>query len=127
MTVGEWSKTSVDYGRKLLDSGMEGAHEGEEAFLEGEPLAPFLGEAARKAITPTAVGVCLGILGSRSGRGRSAGKTLAFAVFGGAVGFAIGLGWQSRRLAVSVASGAMKNIEKTRDEHWLERNPIDYA
>ena len=128
MTVGEWSKSSVEYGRKLVDSGLEGAQEGEEAFLHGEPLAPFLGQAAQKALAPAAVGACLGVVGSRPwSRSRSAGKTINFAVFGGLIGFALGLGWESRRLTASVASGAMKNIEKTRDEHWLERNPIDYA
>lgn len=127
MTVGEWSKDSVDYGRKLVDSGLEGAQEGEEAFLHGEPLAPFLGKAARRAITPTVVGICLGAIGGRSRRRPTVGETLAFAVIGGAIGFALGLGWHSRRLASSVACGAMKKIEKTRDEHWFEQNPIDYA
>jgi hypothetical protein len=30
-------------------------------------------------------------------------------------------------LAASVAFGALRNIDRVRDEHWLERHPIDYA
>jgi len=26
-----------------------------------------------------------------------------------------------------VADGALRNIDKARDEHWLEKHPIDYA
>lgn len=127
MNGGEW-KTSIDYGRKLVDSGLEGAHSGEQTFLHGQPLGPFLAESATKAITPAIVGLCLGIVGSCPwNRHRSAGRTFAFGFLGSAIGFAIGLGWQSRRLTASVASGAIKNIERTRDEHWLEKNPIDYA
>ena len=128
MTAREWSKSGVEYGRRLVNSGLEGAQQGEEAFLRGEPLAPFLGQSARKALTPAAIGACLGVAGSRPWNAdRSASRTIAYALFGGLLGFAIGLGWESRRLAASVASAAMKNIEKTRDERWLERNPIDYA
>jgi len=128
MSVNEWSKASVDYGRKLVDSGLEGAHAGEEAFLHGQPLAPFLGRSARKALTSAVIGAGLGLIGSCLSKGeRSARKSLAFTFLGSAIGFATGLAWQSRRLTASMASSAMKNIEKTRDEHWLEKNPIDYA
>ena len=41
MDLTKWSKANADYGRKLLDSGIEGARSGEEAFLDGEPLTPF--------------------------------------------------------------------------------------
>jgi len=128
MTAGEWSKSYFEYGCKLVNSGLEGAHQGEEAFLQGEHLAPFLGHSARKALTPAAIGACLGAAGSRPWNGnRCASRTIVYTLFGGLVGFAIGLGWESRRLTASVASSAMKNMEKTRDEHWLEKNPIDYA
>jgi hypothetical protein len=35
--------------------------------------------------------------------------------------------WESRLLAASVAGGALSRIDKVRDEHWFEKNPIDYA
>jgi len=51
----------------------------------------------------------------------------AYGFVGAAIGFAASFVWESRRLAASVASGSFRNIGKVRDEHWLERYPIDYA
>jgi len=48
-------------------------------------------------------------------------------MLGGAIGFALGVAWQSRRLAASMTSAALGGMGKVRDEHWLEKNPIDYA
>jgi hypothetical protein len=128
MKVREWSKSSIDYGRKLLDSGLEGARSGEGEFLQGEPLAPFLEESARHALEPATIGVFLGVLSSCAGnRGKSASKTLLYGLLGGVIGFGVGVAWGSRRLAASVASSAFESIGKVRDEHWLENNPIDYA
>jgi hypothetical protein len=50
-----------------------------------------------------------------------------FGLLGGAIGFGAGIAWENRRLAASAASGALRNIGRVRDEHWLERHPIDYA
>jgi hypothetical protein len=128
MNFGEWSKSNADYGRKLVKSGLEGARSGRETFLNGESLAPFLGESIRHALAPTALGVCIGVLGGYSGnRHKSAGRALAYGLVGAAIGFGAGVAWQTRRLAASVATGAVRGIEKVRDEHWLEHNPIDYA
>lgn len=46
---------------------------------------------------------------------------------GGAIGFGLGIAWENRRLTESITSGALRNISKVRDEHWLESHPIDYA
>jgi len=46
---------------------------------------------------------------------------------GAAIGFGLGVAWGSRRLAASVTTGAFRSMDKVRDEHWLENNPIDYA
>lgn len=127
MSFVEWSKTNVDYGRKLVDSALEGARVGEDEFLKKEPLVPYLNESAWLALGPAVIGTCVGILGSLSNRRRSAGRALACGVIGGAIGFGAGLLWESRNLTASVASAAWKNIRKTRDDHWFERNPIDYA
>ena len=128
MSVSEWSKTSIDYGKKLLDSGLEGARSGEGEFLHGEPLAPFLEESARHALEPATVGVFLGVLGSCAGNERrSIAKTLLYGLLGGAIGFGVGMAWSSRRLAASVTANAFKSMNKVRDEHWPENNPIDYA
>ena len=128
MSVCEWSKSEVEYGRKVLNSGLEGARSGREAFLNGKPLTPFLSESVRKALKPAALGAILGVVGSCPGsRGRSAGRALGFGLLGGAIGFGAGVFWANRRLTASVASSALKNIGKVRDEHWFERHPIDYA
>ena len=128
MKVSEWSKLNIDYGRKLLDSGLEGARAGEGEFLHGEPLAPFLEESARHALEPATIGVFLGLLGSYAGTEQKlSSKTLLYGLLGGAIGFGVGVAWSSRRLAASVASSAFRSMGKVRDEHWLENNPIDYA
>jgi len=126
MSLTEWSKANADYGRKLFNSGVEGARSGREAFLHGGSFAPFSGNSVRSALKPAAVGVCLGMLSSRNHH-KSAARSLACALLGGTIGFGVGIAWQSRRFAASILSAALGRIEKVRDEHWLEKNPIDYA
>ena len=128
MQLRNWSKSEVEYGRKVLNSGLAGARSGREAFLNGRSLTPFLSRAVRNASRPAAAGAILGVLGSYPGdRHRSANRALAFGILGWAIGLGVGIAWQSRRLTSCVASGALKNIGRVRDEHWLERHPIDYA
>ena len=128
MDLREWSKSNAEYGRKLLDSGIEGARSGQEAYLDGRPLTPFLSESVRSALKPAAVGACIGMLGSYAGyRQKSIVKTLVFGLLGGAIGLGAGLAWESRRFPASVAGGAMRNMGKVRDAHWLNKHPIDYA
>ena len=124
----EWSKSSVDYGQKLVNSAIEGAREGEDEFLMEEPLAPYLGESARHALGPAIAGALLGALGGSLGsRRRSTTRAVAYGLLGGAIGFGAGLIWENREFGATVASSAWHKISKTRDEHWFEKNPIDYA
>jgi hypothetical protein len=128
MNQPRWSNSNIDYGRKLLNSGLRGARSGREAFLDGKPFSPFLAESARNALKPAVLGLCIGVLGSSQGiRHKSGDRVFAYGFVGGAIGFAASVAWESRCLVLSVASGALKNIGKVRDEHWLERYPIDYA
>ena len=132
MTVREWSRFNLDYGRRLVDSGMKGARSAEESFLNGKPLTPVIDEYVKHALAPATIGACLGILGAYPGNGRSSRtNALAWGVLGGAIGGVIGfsasVAWQTRWLARSVARGALRNISRARDEHWLEKHPIDYA
>ena len=60
-------------------------------------------------------------------RHKSASSALVFGMVGGAIGFGLGVASGNRRLGTSVVSAAWKNIGRARDEHWLEKNPIDYA
>lgn len=128
MNFMEWSKSSADYSRKLVDSAVEGARVGEGKFLKESPLVPFLNESARRALAPAVVGACLGVLrGCMENERRSAPRVLADGLLGGAIGFGAGMIWENRKLTASVVSSAWENVGKTRDEHWFEKNPIDYA
>ena len=124
----EWSRGNADYGRKLVQSGLSGAHDAQDEFLHGEPLTPFLNESMRNAWKPAAIGVCLGVLGSYPGnRSRTTGRMLTCGLLGGLLGLVTGVAWQSRRLTGSLAHGAWRSISRVRDEHWFEKHPIDYA
>lgn len=127
MSLQNWLKSNTDYSRKLVNSAVEGVHAGEGEFLHGEPLAPFLNESARNAMGPALLGALLGALSTYSGNQRRPSKTIAFGLFGCVTGFGAAFAWESRRLGASIVRAACKKIGDTRDAHWLEENPIDYA
>lgn len=128
MDLYQWSKSNADYGRRLLDSGIEGVRSGQEAFLHGQPLTPLLSESVRSALIPGIVGACIGVLSSYTAyRQRSITRALGFGVLGGAACLGAGIVWENRRLTASVAESAVRSIGKVRDEHWLAKHPIDYA
>jgi len=127
MPVQNWVKSNVKYTRKLVHSAAEGARSGEGAFLNGEPLAPQVNQWARSALVPALLCGFLGALTGWSTARRRPMRTIAHGVIGCAVGFGAGFTWKSRRLGASMASSAWKNLGNARDEHWLERNPINYA
>jgi hypothetical protein len=128
MVLSDWSRSEFEYGRRVLNSGLEGARSGREAFLNGRSLTPFLGEVARNALKPAGVGVCLGLLSGYRGNGHSSiTRILGFGLLGSLIGFASGVAWGSRDLTASVTANALKNIGRASDEHWLEKHPIDYA
>jgi|SRR5215471_19342537 len=128
MGLREWSINEVEYGRKVLDSGVEGALSGREKFLDGRPLSEFLSGWFEDAWKPAVLGAAIGVLGScPASRQRSLAKTVAFGLLGGMVGFAAGVAWDSRELTKSAVSAALKNMGRVRDERWFEMHPIDYA
>ncbi len=128
MGLRTWSKANLEFGRKVLDSGLEGAHSGREAFLHGRPLTPFLHESISSAWKPAVLGACVGALAGYPGnRHKSTSRMFAFGILGATFGFVTGVAWESRGFTVSVARGALRNMEKVRDAHWLETHPIDYA
>ena len=128
MGLSRWSVSNLEYGRKVLNSGLEGARSGREAFLNGRSLTPFLSESVRNSWKPAVVGACIGVLSSfPENRNRSINKMLVHGLLGGALGWSVGLAWRSRRLTESVANGAMQGIGRVRDERWLKNHPIDYA
>ncbi|MGC9158836.1 MAG: hypothetical protein ACP5FH_07575 [Terracidiphilus sp.] len=128
MGVSKWVQSNVDYGRRLVDSGIEGARSGQEAFLDGKPITPYLGESMRSALLPAALGACVGALvASPVARRKSAAVRLTYGLLGGVLGMTLGLAWENRDLGASVAGSAWKNMGRVRDERWLSKHPIDYA
>lgn len=132
MKLRDWSKSNFDYGRKLFVSGLEGARSGEESFLDGKPLTPVINNYVRNALTSATIGACIGALSAyREHENKSLERALISGVvagaIGGAVGFVVSVAWQGRRLARTVASGAWRKIDIVRNEHWLQKHPIDYA
>ena len=123
----KWSTSNIEYGKKVLNSGLEGARSGREAFLHGRPLTPFLSEFVCQAWKPALLGTCVGVLSSLAGKNDKVARALGYGVLGGVVGFFLGVAWESRSLTESIASGAVRGIGKVRDERWLENHPIDYA
>ena len=127
MTAQQWLKSEIKYGRKILHAGVEGSRSGQEAFLNGRSLTPFLNDSIHKALMPAAVGIVIGALGGIAQRKKNVTRVFAGAMLGGTVGLLAGVAWESRGLSVSATRGALKKIGKVRDEHWFERNPIAYA
>ena len=128
MDLRGWSKSNAEYGRRLLDSGIAGVRRGREEFLHGEPLAPFVQESVRSAVTPAILGTCIGVLSSCSAfRRQSIARTILFGAAGALIGMGAGFFWESRRLTASAAGSALRNIGRVRDERWLVKHPINYA
>jgi hypothetical protein len=99
MELRNWSKSEFEYGRRILNSALDGARGGREAFLNGRSLTPFLREGIRSALKPAVVGARIGVLGSYPGhRHRSIGRALAFGFAGWAIGLGAGVAWETRGL-----------------------------
>jgi hypothetical protein len=120
------------YGRKLVDAGFhgiyEGIREGTPVALHGRHLSDVVSDSVPTIVTLAAAGASVALVASHlmHKRGR-ASKTWIYGAVGTAVGVVAGVSWKSRKIASSLAHSAMKEVNKTRDEHWLELNPIDYA
>src|SRR5690348_12941055 len=65
MTLREWSDSQINYGRKLMNSGLEGAHQAEAEYLHGEAVGPFIKTEALNSFVPAVVGACIGVLSAQ--------------------------------------------------------------
>ncbi len=115
---------SVVYGRKLIQAGISGMRTGREVALDGQRFSEILVDLARDSAKLALVGACLGLaLSSRTHRHSRLPGPIACA----ALWFYAGLVWKTRGVTASMARSALKEMDRVRDEHWLEANPIDYA
>ncbi len=118
----------LHYGRSLANSGAAGLRSGRDAYLNGRPLGPVLTQKARASLGLAAIGACAGLLQLLlSNRRRRMPESIALGAVGSAVGFLAGFTWKTRDLTASMAHAAARKMGVVRDEHWLERHPIDYA
>jgi hypothetical protein len=123
---------SFTYGRKLVYAGLNGVRCGAPVALNGQSLSDVMSDSAVTVVSLTLAGALagasVGLLGSclMQKRGRTTNVWMYGAV-GTAIGLFAGVSWKSRKIASSLAHSAIKEMSKTRDEHWLEAHPIDYA
>jgi hypothetical protein len=120
---GSLTKT-IEYGRKLVHAGVCGMEAGERSELDGRALSPFLLDSARDSLAVAAAAAFAGLLGCQLLRRRVHPLKIATC---GALAFAAGFSWKTRKVGASATHAALKEVAKVRDEHWLELHPVDYA
>ncbi|HUI82822.1 MAG TPA: hypothetical protein VL240_01290 [Candidatus Binatia bacterium] len=120
--------SNLRYGRELVRSGVCGLSNGREAHLNGRPISDLLAQSARASVGLATLGACAGLLRYYlpARRARIA-QTLACGLVGSALGFLAAFAWGTRELTESMTRSAVKEMATVRDQHWLERHPIDYA
>jgi hypothetical protein len=128
MTAEQAVKSNLRYGRELVKSGVSGLTSGRVAHLNGRPVSEVLAQSARASLGLATLGACAGLLRyyMPARRGRIS-RTVACGIIGSAVGFVAGLTWKTRDLTGSMTHCAAKQMRVVRDQHWLDRHPIDYA
>jgi len=120
-------KSSLHYGRDLVNSGLSGLRNGRDLHLNGQPLSEALTESARGALGLAAIGTCAALFGSCLARRDRGAKAVGYGVAGSVIGLIIGLAWKTRELTASMGRSALKEMGTVRDQHWLQNHPIDYA
>ncbi len=120
-------KSRLRYSRALVNSGLSGLRNGRDSHLQGQPLSGALTESARGAIGLAAIGTCAAIVGSCFAPRDKRAKAVGYGVVGTVIGLVVGLAWKTRELTASMGRSALKEMGTVRDEHWLQRHPIDYA
>ena len=118
-----WRRPNLPYLKALVGAGVEGItcakHE-----LNGCVFTPTLQSSIWK---PMAICGAIGALGSQMRGNRNKSRTVAGGALGALVGFGATAAWASRRFTDCAARKASRLVADTRDRHWLETHPIDYA
>jgi hypothetical protein len=119
---------TLAYGQKLINAGVSGIRNGHEAALHGQSFSELLAETARESLALAATGALVGMLQAwLTHRHRRLPNAIAGGAVGSAVGFCVGFAWGTRKRTSMVAHSALREVDRVRDERWLEMNPIDYA
>lgn len=118
----------VAYGRKLANAGLTGIRTGQQTAFPDQPFSALVVESLRDSLILAAVGACLGLLRPYvTRRHNRLPRALAGGAIGSALGFCAGFAWKTRAATSGLVHSARKEMDRVRDEHWLEMNPIDYA
>ena len=121
------SKTRLAYGRALVHSGLSGLRRGCDLQLDRQRLAAALTRSALASLGLAAIGACAGLFHFHQSGSRTISRTVAYGVAGSAIGFAAGFTWQTRELTARMARSALKEMGTVRDEHWIEKHPVNYG
>jgi hypothetical protein len=130
MSVGSWIASEMQYGRNLADSGWHGARAAWDSARQDQAVEGLLARSVRASFAPTAIGAGVGAfcaLLMQRRKAPSPALAMALGVAGGLLGFGAGVVWQTRELSSEVARGALREMGTKRDEHWLEKHPINYG
>jgi hypothetical protein len=116
------SEFDLTYLKQLIGAGLDGVESGRREHAGGV-------WAWRPGVwTSAAIGTTLGVLTARlAGQRKSPSRTAWGGFAGGVLGISAGLAWASRGLIRHAARTATRRVNATRDAHWLETHPIDYA
>ncbi len=121
-------KTNLAHGQELVASGVEGAAEARKAVLESPETTDIVKEAAQESWQAAAVGVMAGaIVGVLTDDRKPVRGVVTGGLLGAVLGFAGSFAWKTRPLTSSMLHGAGKRIGTTRDQHWLEKHPVNYG
>jgi hypothetical protein len=127
--MGNWFKSEVEYGRDLAGSGWLGARTAWDTVVQTEPVSKLFSRSVRASWAPTVMGASVGALCALlvQRRKHSAPAAVALGVVGGVVGFTACVAWETRQISSEVARGAMRQMNSTRDSHWLGKHPINFG
>ena len=116
-------QSDLAYVKELLGAGADGIASARRE-LAGPVFRPPLHAAAW---TPAAVGATVGLTTGLIGKRKSASSVAMGGLVGSVLGFGAAMAWTSRHFTAAACRRAVRHVNATRDAHWLEAHPIDYA
>ena len=128
MSITEKIKSNIAYGQELVESGVEGANEARKATLKAPETVDMVTAAAQESWQGATIGVLAGaIFGVLTDDRKPLRGVITGGLLGAVAGFAGSFAWKTRPLTSSMVHGASKRIGTVRNQHWLEKNPINYG